>query len=449
MPHSDQTPAEWTPDGWSRRRASQPVTWPGREALAEARAELRRLPPLVAAGEAEQLRTQIAQAQAGRAFVLMAGDCAESLDELSADRVRDQLKLVLQMAVVLTFAAGVPVIKVGRVAGQFGKPRTELLETRGDTTLPSFRGHIINGEQFTETDRTPDPRRMVRGYQHSVAVLNLLRAFTSGGFADLGQLHAWNREFVRQSPEGARYEQLAQEIDRALRFVEACGHPMTYDSTRLFTAHEALVLDYEEQLTRVDSLSGRWFCCSAHFLWVGERTREIDGAHVEFARGINNPIGVKIGPDCAGDELVDLIRTLNPDRVPGRLTLIPRLGAARIDDVLPKLVDSVRDSGEPVAWVCDPMHGNTRQVQGYIKTRDFEDIRSELESFVRVLRTAGVWPAGAHFEVTADDVTECTGGSWPITEEVLAHNYQSLCDPRLNGRQALDMAFELARLIRR
>lgn len=437
---------DWTPESWRDRKLYQPVDWDA-AVLEKADAELRRMPPLIAAGEADRLTRELADVQAGRAFALFAGDCAESFDELTADRLRDQLKLFLQMSIVLTFGAQVPVVKLGRMAGQFAKPRSSLAETRDGVTLAAFRGHSINDAAFTADARQPDALRMLHAYHHSASALNLVRAFTAGGFADLGRVHAWNLDFVRESPEGRRYEELAARIDESVRFAEACGTPLSENSTHVYTAHEALVLDYEEALTRRDSISGEWYGCSGHFLWIGERTRQPEGAHIEYARGIKNPIGVKVGPEATPDEVVDLVRTLNPGRVPGRLTLTTRLGAGRVREVLPGMVEAVRAAGEEVIWVCDPMHGNTTVTSDDIKTRDLAHILEEIRGFVEVLHAHRTWPGGIHLEITPDNVTECTGGSWPVTPEVLHRNYRTLCDPRLNGRQALDLAFATAEML--
>ncbi len=388
----------------------------------------------------------------GRAFLLQAGDCAESFAEFSADSIRDKLKIILQMAVALTYAAGVPVVKVGRIAGQFAKPRSNPTERVGDVELEVFRGHMVNDDAFEADARQPDPRRLVSAYHQSASTLNLLRAFTKGGFADLSQVHRWNQQFVATSAEGLRYERVASEIDRALRFMAACGIDLVAEDglhqVDFWTSHDALILPYEEALTRQDSLSDDWIDCSAHMLWIGERTRQIDGAHVEFMTGIINPVGVKIGPDCSPDDVLALCETLNPTRTPGRLTLITRFGADKVEALLPPLVRAVEAAGHPVVWTCDPMHGNTFTSEGGRKTRRFDDILAELRSFFRVHGDAGTWPGGVHVELTGDDVTECLGGAEEIFEGDLGVRYTTTCDPRLNARQSLDLAFRVAEFLR-
>jgi 3-deoxy-7-phosphoheptulonate synthase len=416
------------------------------------RARLNALPPLVFAGEARQLTDALAEVAAGRAFLLQAGDCAESFSDLSAAAIRDRLRIMLQMAAVLTYGALLPVVKVGRIAGQFGKARSSPTEKVGDVELPSFFGHLVNGDAPTAEARTPDPERMLHGYHQSAATLNLLRAFTKGGFADLNQVHTWNQEFVASSVEGQRYELIASEIERALRFLAACGIDLAAEQplheVDLWTSHEGLLLDYEEALTRRDSLTGDWYDCSAHMLWIGERTRELDGAHVEFFSGVRNPIGCKLGPAASPDEVLALCERLNPERLPGRLTLITRMGARHVGDQLPPLLRAVRDAGYPVAWGCDPMHGNTFTTAAGRKTRHFDDVMAEIEGFFEAHSQEGTWPGGVHLEFTADDVTECVGGSEGLLEEQLAARYTTLCDPRLNARQSLDLAFRIAELMR-
>jgi 3-deoxy-7-phosphoheptulonate synthase len=444
--------AGWTPGSWQDRPASQMPEWPDETLLDAARADLRLLPPLVFAGEARTLQRDLQAVAEGRAFVLQAGDCAESFTALSADEIRDKLKVILQMAVVLTYGSGVPVVKIGRIAGQFAKPRTSPTERVGDVEMPSFRGHIVNDDAPVPSGRVPDPNRMVRAYHHSAATLNLLRAFTKGGFADLSQAHAWNQQFVASSAEGRRYEAIAGEIDRALRFMRACGIDLAGESTiqqvDFFTSHEALLLDYEEALTRRDSLTGKWYDCSAHMLWIGERTRELDGAHVEFLAGVHNPIGVKLGPTVSPDEVLALCERLNPDRIPGRLVLITRLGVNDVTTLLPPIVRAVTNAGHPVVWQCDPMHGNTFTSEGGRKTRHFDDVIGEIRGFFAVHRTEGTWPGGVHVELTGDDVTECLGGVEDILEEQLSLRYTTTCDPRLNARQSIDLAFRVAELLR-
>jgi 3-deoxy-7-phosphoheptulonate synthase len=442
----------WSAASWRKFPAAQQPVWPDADALKRAEARLAALPPLVFAGEARHLTRQLADVAHGEAFLLQAGDCAESFAEFSADSIRDKLKIVLQMAVVLTYAAGVPVVKVGRIAGQFAKPRSAPTERVGDVELESFRGHMVNDEAFDPEARRPDPERLVAAYQQSASTLNLVRAFTKGGFADLSQVHVWNQQFVASSAEGRRYERLASEIDRALRFMAACGIDLGAEEglheVDFWTCHEALILPYEECLTRMDSLTGDWYDCSAHMVWVGDRTRQLDGAHVEFASGINNPVGVKIGPDCTPAQVTALCDALNPDRLPGRLTLITRLGADRLAALLPPLVRAVEAGGHPVVWVCDPMHGNTFTSAGGRKTRRFDDILAELRAFFDVHRDEGTWPGGVHVELTGDDVTECLGGAEEIFEGDLDERYTTTCDPRLNARQSLDLAYRVAEFLR-
>lgn len=409
-------------------------------------------PPLVFAGEARALQSSLAQVAAGNAFLLQAGDCAESFEEFSANNIREKLRVILQMAVVLTYTLGVPVVKVGRMAGQFAKPRSSPTETIGDLVLPSFRGHIVNDATPSAAARIPDPERLVQAYHQSASTLNLLRAFTKGGFADLGRVQAWTQEFVAASPQGERYEQLAAEIDRALRFMRACGIDTESNSTLhevdVFTSHEALILGYEEALTRQDSLTGAWYDCSAHMLWIGERTRALDSAHIEFLSGVGNPVGCKLGPDAPADYVLELCEKLNPARVPGRLTLISRMGANRITDGLRPLLRAVRDAGHPVVWACDPMHGNTFTAPSGRKTRDFDAVVAEIAGFVAAHRVEGTWPGGIHIELTGENVTECLGGGEGLADSDLDHRYETICDPRLNGRQSLDLAFRVAELVR-
>ena len=443
---------EWRTSSWRQLPAAQQPDWPDAEALKEAEATLAALPPLVIASEARRLTSGLAAVSRGEAFLLQAGDCAESFREFSADAIRDKLKVILQMAVTLTYAAGVPVVKVGRIAGQFAKPRTSPVERVGGIELEAFRGHMVNDEAFDSSARRPDPGRLVAAYHQAAATLNLLRAFTKGGFADLSHVHGWNQEFVASSAEGRRYEQIASEIDRALRFMAACGIDLVAEeglhATDFWTSHEALILHYEEALTRRDSLTGDWVDTSGHFLWVGERTRQIDGAHVEFVSGVINPVGVKLGPSVTPDEVLALCARLDPERTPGRLTLITRVGMHGVADALPPLIDAVREAGHPVVWACDPMHGNTFTSENGRKTRRFEDIVSELREWFRVHRSMGSWPGGVHVELTGDDVTECLGGAEAIVEDDLDQRYTTMCDPRLNARQSLDLAFDVAELLR-
>jgi 3-deoxy-7-phosphoheptulonate synthase len=444
--------APWSAASWRKFPAAQQPVWPDADALKKAEARLSALPPLVFAGEARHLTAQLADVANGEAFVLQAGDCAESFADFSADAIRDKLKIILQMAVVLTYAAGVPVVKVGRIAGQFAKPRSAATERVGELELESFRGHMVNDEAFDPEARRPDPERLVAAYQQSASTLNLLRAFTKGGFADLSQVHVWNQQFVASSAEGQRYERIASEIERALRFMAACGIDLGAEEglheVDFWTCHEALILPYEECLTRMDSLTGDWYDCSAHMVWVGDRTRQLDGGHVEFVSGINNPVAVKIGPACTPADVTALCDRLNPDRLPGRLTLITRFGAARIAELLPPIVRAVEAEGQPVVWTCDPMHGNTFTSGGGRKTRRFDDILSELRTFFEIHRDEGTWPGGVHVELTGDDVTECLGGAEEIFEGDLEERYTTTCDPRLNARQSLDLAYRVAEFLR-
>ena len=441
-------PPGMTPS-WLGLTAAQQPDWPDQARVQQVLAELAGLPPLVFAGECDLLRDRLAAVSRGEAFVLQGGDCAETFTGAKADAVRAKLQTILQMAVVLTYGASVPVVKIGRLAGQFAKPRSGLTETRDGVELPAYRGDAINGFEFTAAARTHDPDRMLRAYHCAAVTLNLCRAFTTGGYADLHQVHAWNRDFVINSPSGQRYERLAGEIDRALSFMRACG----IDSEELrtvefYSSHEALLLPYEQALTRIDSRTGTAYDVSAHFLWIGERTRAIDGAHVEFAAGIRNPIGVKVGPDATPDDVRALIRQLSPDGEPGRLTLITRLGASRIRSALPPLIRAVQAEGIPVAWVCDPMHGNTFEAPSGHKTRRLQDVLDEVQGFFEVHRSIGTHPGGIHIEFTGDNVTECVGGSHEIIPEDLHQRYETACDPRLNRRQALDLAFTVAEYYR-
>jgi 3-deoxy-7-phosphoheptulonate synthase len=445
--------ADWSPQSWRDHPAAQQPDWPSEAALEASLDELRVVPPLVFAGEARSLTDALGRAAAGEAFVLQAGDCAESFDVFSANAIRDKLKVILQMAVVLTYGSGVPTVKIGRIAGQFAKPRSSATEARDGVELPSFRGDMVNDFEFDARARQPDPSRLVRAYHQSASTLNLLRAFAKGGFADLSRAHAWNLEFLDASPEGRRYEALAAEIDRALRFMEACGIDLDSEAklheVDFYTSHEALILGYEEALTRLDSLTDQWYDCSAHLLWIGERTHQLDGAHVEFHSGIENPIGVKLGPGATVDEVLALCEQLNPEHRPGRLTLVSRMGADRVTELLPPLLRAVRDSDHPVLWICDPMHGNTYQHESGYKTRDFDDVMREVHGFFAACDDAGVWPGGVHVELTGDDVTECLGGSHGVLGGDLEQRYESECDPRLNARQSLDLAFQTAELLRR
>ncbi len=446
------TAPPWSPQSWRRCPAAQQPVWPDDDAFERVLKTLGGLPPLVFAGEARRLTSSLADVAGGRAFLLQAGDCAESFADFSADSIRDKLRVILQMAVVLTYGAGVPVVKVGRIAGQFAKPRTSATERIGDVELETFRGHMVNDDAPDPGARVPDPDRLIAAYHQSASTLNLLRAFTKGGFADLSQVHLWNQQFLASSDEGRRYEQIAGEIDRALRFMAACGIDLVGEESLhqvdFFTSHEALILGYEEALTRQDSLTGDFYDCSAHMVWVGERTRQRESAHLEFLSGIRNPVGCKIGPAATAEEVLALCERLNPERVPGRLTLITRMGASRVADALPPLLEAVRDDGHPVVWTCDPMHGNTFASDGGRKTRRFDDILHELRGFFDAHHAAGTWPGGVHVELTGDDVTECLGGFGDILEDQLHLRYTTTCDPRLNARQAIDLSFRVAELLR-
>jgi 3-deoxy-7-phosphoheptulonate synthase len=444
---------DWEPTSWRRYPAAQQPSWPDAGALDLALHELRGLPPLVFAGEARTLRHQLARVSEGNGFLLHAGDCAESFAEFSADNIRDKLKVILQMSLVLTYSTGVPTVKVGRIAGQFAKPRSSPTETRDGIELPSFLGDIVNDFEFEAAARRPDPQRMVRGYHQAAATLNLLRAFTKGGFADLREAHQWNLQFIASRQEGRRYDVLAEEIERALRFMAACGIDLESEAqlheVDFYTSHEALLLGYEEALTRRDSLSGDWYDCSAHLLWIGHRTHQLDGAHVEFLSGVQNPIGLKVGADVTADELVELCRRLDPAREAGRLTLVSRMGADHVAQRLPPLLRAIQRAGHPVVWACDPMHGNTFVHESGYKTRHFDAVMHEVEQFFDCCGEEGVWPGGVHVELTGDNVTECLGGGDEVRGEDLESRYETRCDPRLNARQSLDLAFRLADLVRR
>jgi 3-deoxy-7-phosphoheptulonate synthase len=438
------------PASWRGLPAAQQPDWPDPGRLQAVTDELAGLPPLVFAGECDVLRERLAAVARGEAFVLQGGDCAETFAGATADAVRAKLQTLLQMAVVLTYGASVPIIKIGRMAGQFAKPRSRPAETRDGVRLPAYRGDAINGFEFTAQARTPDPARLLRAYHCSAVTLNLCRAFATGGFADLHQVHAWNQDFVAQSPAGQRYERLAGEIDRALAFMRACGaDPEELHAVEFYSSHEALLLDYEQALTRRDSRTGLPYDTSAHFVWVGERTRDRGGAHIEFASGIRNPVGVKIGPDAKPSDVLALIARLNPDRDPGRVTLITRMGAGRVRDVLPPLISAVIAEGIEIPWVCDPMHGNTFEAPSGHKTRRLRDVLDEVQGFFEVHRSLGTHPGGIHIEFTGDNVTECVGGSHEIVADDLHQRYETACDPRLNRGQALDLAFIVADSYRR
>ena len=436
-------------EAWRDRPAAQQPDWPDPAAVRAVTREIARIPPLVFAGECDILTERLAAVARGEAFVLQGGDCAETFDGSTADAIRGKLRTLLQMAVVLTYAASVPVVKIGRLAGQFAKPRSSAAETRDGVELPAYRGDAVNGLEFTAQARTPDPQRMLRACHYSAATLNLCRAFTQGGYADLRQVHTWNTDFVAASPAGQRYEALAGEIDRALTFMHASGtNPAEFRTVEFYSSHEALLLAYERAMTRIDSRTGLPYDTSAHFPWIGERTRALDGAHVEFFRHVRNPVGVKLGPSTTPQDALALVDRLNPDNEPGRLTFITRMGASAIRSALPPVVAKVTASGAQVAWVCDPMHGNTIETPDGHKTRRVEDILAEVTGFFDVHRALGTHPGGIHIEFTGDDVTECVGGSHGITEDDLTNRYETACDPRLNRSQSLDLAFRVAELYR-
>jgi 3-deoxy-7-phosphoheptulonate synthase len=442
----------WSPDTWRSKPIHQSPEYPDQDLLDSVEDTLRGYPPLVFAGEARRLAQSLGNAAEGKAFVLQGGDCAESFAEFKANNIRDMFRVLLQMAVVLTFGAACPVVKLGRLAGQFAKPRSSPTETQGGVTLPAYRGDIINGTEFTEEARVPDPRRLLQAYAQSAATLNLLRAFAQGGYADLHQVHLWNQGFVARSPQGERYQALAERLTETLDFMAACGFTSATSpqirETEFFTSHEALLLPYEQSLTRVDSTSGEWYDCSAHLLWIGDRTRQLDGAHVEFMRGIRNPIGLKAGPSLPPGDLLRLIDSLNPQNVPGRLSIIARMGADKVEDKLPALVRAVEREGRKVVWICDPMHGNTTTLGGY-KTRLFDRILAEVRGFFAVHEAEGTHAGGVHFELTGQEVTECIGGAQAISEASLGDRYHTHCDPRLNASQALELAFLIAEELKR
>ncbi|MGB3909506.1 MAG: 3-deoxy-7-phosphoheptulonate synthase class II [Pseudolysinimonas sp.] len=431
-------------DYWRTLPIKQQPEWPDAEAVAVASAEIASYPPLVFAGEVDILRDRLARAARGESFLLQGGDCAETFAGATADQIRNRVKTLLQMAVVLTYGASMPVVKMGRMAGQFAKPRSSDTETRGDVTLPAYRGDIVNGYDFTPESRAADPRRLVRGYHTAASTLNLIRAFTQGGFADLRQVHSWNKGFAT-NPANQRYEGLAKEIDRAVKFMEAAG--ADFDELRrveFYTSHEGLLMDYERPMTRIDSRNGTPVNTSAHFLWIGERTRDLDGAHVDYFSRIRNPIGIKLGPSTTPDVMEKLIDKLDPEREPGRLTFITRMGAEKVRDALPPLLEAIQGMDATPLWVTDPMHGNGLTTPTGYKTRRFDDVVDEVRGFFEAHRVAGTFPGGIHVELTGDDVTECLGGSEQIDEATLATKYESLCDPRLNHMQSLELAFLVA-----
>ena len=444
----------WQPSSWRDHPIRQVPDYPDADKLSAVEAKLAAMPPLVFAGEAQSLKRQLGEVAEGRAFLLQGGDCAESFAEFSANNIRDSFKVILQMAVVLTFGASMPVVKVGRVAGQFAKPRSSPVEAVEGIELPSYRGDMINAMPFTEKDRVPDPKRLLRVYEQSAATLNLLRAFAQGGLADLTKVHSWVNEFIAGTPQADRFQELAGRIEESLNFMRACGitpetaRPLA--ETDFYTSHESLLLNYEESLTRRDTITDEkdWYATSAHMIWIGDRTRQPDGAHVEYMRGIANPIGLKCGPSLDPDELVRLIETLNPDNTPGRLTLIARMGADKVRAGLPPLLKAVKASGAKVVWCCDPMHGNTVKASSGYKTRRVGDVMAEVRGFFDAHDEVGTYPGGVHFEMTGQNVTECVGGVIDVTEASLGDRYHTHCDPRLNGAQALELAFLIADLLK-
>ncbi len=444
--------SSWHPASWRARSAAQLPVYADAEALAAVERELAGYPPLVFAGEARNLKQQLAEVAAGRAVLLQGGDCAEAFADFQADKIRDTLRVLLQMAVVLTYGSGLPVVKVGRMAGQFAKPRSEPTERQGEVELPSYKGDIVNGLAFDARLRAPAPKRQLKAYAQAAATLNLLRAFTEGGYASLERVHTWNLGFCERSSQGQRYQAFADQITDALAFMKACGvsHVSTpaIQRTTFHTSHEALLLGFEEALTRIDSTSGQWYATSAHMLWVGDRTRQVDGAHVEFCRGVANPLGLKAGPTLEPDELLRLLDILNPTNEPGRLTVIGRFGADLVESKLSRLVRAVESEGRTVVWACDPMHGNTMKTGSGYKTRPFERVLTEVRRFFDVHQAEGTHAGGVHIEMTGEDVTECTGGAQAITDEGLADRYHTHCDPRLNAQQSLELAFLIAESLR-
>jgi len=438
----------WSPSSWREKPILQQPTYPDKAKLESVLSELRNYPPLVFAGEARSLKEQLANVAQGKAFLLQGGDCAESFSEFHADNIRDTFKALMQMAVVMTYAGGLPVVKVGRLGGQFAKPRSSDTETQGDITLDSYRGDIINGIDFSEKARVPDPERMIRAYNQATATQNLLRAFASGGLADLHQVSKWNLDFAHKSEVGEKYEALAEDIEKSLQFMEACGvTSKTYRTLRetdFFTSHEALLLPYEEALTRKDSLTGEWYNVAAHMVWIGDRTRQLDGAHVEYMKGIKNPIGIKAGPSMDPDDLVRLAQAVNPENEAGRLNIIVRMGANKVGEHMPQLIRAIEREGLNVVWSCDPMHGNTIKSSNNYKTRPVDDILTEMKQFFQVHKAEGTFGGGVHLEMTGKNVTECIGGSFTVTEEDLSSRYHTHCDPRLNADQSLELAFLIA-----
>ncbi len=443
----------WTPSSWRTFPIKQQPTYQDKETLEDVEKQLRSYPPLIFAGEARTLKEELARVGRGEAFLLQGGDCAESFTDFNSLNIKNLFKLMLQMNMVLMYSTGKPVVKVGRIAGQFAKPRSSDFEEIDGVKLPSYRGDIINNTKFTAEARVPNPHNMIRAYNQSAATLNLLRAFSRGGLADLNKVHQWNLDFIKDNPLGQKYDELSKKIDRAMKFMAACGltsdrTPQLHETT-LFTSHEALLLNYEEALTRKDELDGKWYDCSAHMLWIGDRTRELTGAHIEYFRGINNPIGCKVGPTMQPDELIELIDALNPENEEGRLNLIVRMGADKIREYFPPLLKKVKESGKNVVWSCDPMHGNVEKSSTGFKTRDFDNILSEVAQFFEIHQEMGTVAGGIHLEMTGNNVTECTGStSCPITANDLASRYHTQCDPRLNASQALELSFMIGDLIK-
>ncbi|WP_086243765.1 class II 3-deoxy-7-phosphoheptulonate synthase [Campylobacter devanensis] len=440
--------SKWNKDSWRDYNILQQPVYPDTSKLRECEDKLSKLPPLVFAGEVRNLKDELAKVTQGHGFLLQGGDCAESFANFNAVNIRDMFKIILQMAIVLTFAGGCPVVKVGRVAGQFAKPRSSDYEEINGVKLPSYRGDIINGFEFNESARVPNPKRMIDAYYQSASTLNLLRAFSRGGLANLHEVHRWNLGFVKRSELDEKFEKLASELTNALKFMEACGvttsNTPTLSETKLYTSHEALLLPYEEALTRVDSLSGDWYDCSAHMLWIGERTRGVDDAHVHFLSGVKNPIGCKIGPNATADDVIKLANKLNPNNENGRLNIIIRMGADKIESCLPNILKDIKSEGLNILWSIDPMHGNTVKASNGYKTREFDNVLREVKSFFDIHHACGTIPGGVHLEMTGQDVTECTGGAFKVTQEALASRYETQCDPRLNADQALELAFLIA-----
>lgn len=443
--------SNWSLESWRGKTALQQPVYPSAEHLAQVENTLKQMPPLVFAGEARQLKKALAKVANGQSFLLQGGDCAESFAEFHANNIRDTFKVMLQMAVVLTYAGKCPVVKVGRMAGQFAKPRSAGTEIIDGVELPSYRGDIINGIEFNEASRIPDPERLVKVYNQSASTMNLLRAFAQGGYADLHQVHQWNNDFIKASPAGEKYQGLADKIDDALQFMEACGigDVNQLHETEFYTSHEALLLPYEQALTRQDSLSGDWYDCSAHMLWIGDRTRQLDGAHVEFLRGVQNPIGVKAGPTMDPEDLLRLCDALNPKNEAGRLNIIVRMGADKVEEGMPKLIQAIQREGKQVVWSSDPMHGNTVKASSGYKTRHVDHVLREVQQFFQVHKAEGSYAGGVHFEMTGQNVTECVGGAFQVSESDLGDRYHTHCDPRLNADQSLELAFMISETLKK